>query len=76
MNHKTIFSIVIALSILGIGLASYLLYQYYAPNHQSLCYINSYINCEASTKGPLANTLGIPTGFYGFFGYIFILIGA
>ena len=76
MKHKTIYSIIIALSILGIGLASYLLYLYYTPPHESLCYINSYINCDASTKGSLANTLGIPTGLYGLLGYLFILIAA
>ncbi len=76
MSNKTVFSIIIALSILGIGFASYLLYQYYAPPHESLCYVNSYINCDASTKGPLANTLGIPTGLYGLLGYLFILIAA
>lgn len=64
------------LSIIGIGLALYLLYQYYAPAHDSLCYINSTINCDASTKGELANTLGIPTAFFGLVGYILILIAS
>lgn len=64
------------LSVIGIGLALYLLYEYFSPPHQSLCYINSYINCEASTKGPLANTLGIPTALYGLTGYTIILISA
>lgn len=64
------------LSIIGIGLVLYLLYQYYSPPHDSLCYINSTINCDASTKGELANTLGIPTGFYGLIGYIIILIAS
>lgn len=76
MNTKTIYSLILMLSIIGIGLALYLLYQYYSPPHDSLCYINSTINCDASTKGELANTLGIPTGFFGLVGYIFILIAS
>lgn len=64
------------LSVIGIGLALYLLYEYFSPPHQSLCYVNSYINCEASTKGELANTLGIPTALYGLVGYTIILISA
>ncbi len=64
------------LAIIGIFLALYLLYEYLAPPHNSLCYINSYINCEASTKGPLANTLGIPTALYGLLGYTVILISS
>lgn len=64
------------LAIIGIFLAVYLLYQYFTPPHKSLCYINSYINCEASTKGPLANTLGIPTALFGLTGYVIILISS
>lgn len=71
-----IYKITSYLAVIGIFLALYLLYQYYTPPHKSLCYVNSYVNCEASTKGPLANTLGIPTGFYGLAGYLVILISA
>lgn len=71
-----LYKIVIPLALIGIGLALYLLYEYLAPPHPSLCYINSYINCEASTRGPLANTFGIPTALWGLTGYIMILISA
>lgn len=70
------FTIINILSIIGIFLASYLLYQYFAPAHKSLCYVNATINCEASSKGVLANTLGIPTGLYGLAGYFLILISS
>ncbi|MBI4990575.1 vitamin K epoxide reductase family protein [Candidatus Gottesmanbacteria bacterium] len=77
-NNKNIdlYKIIIPLALVGIGLALYLLYEYLAPPHQSLCYINAQINCEASTKGALANTLGIPTALWGLTGYIMILISA
>lgn len=71
-----IYKAIFILSVIGIGLAVYLFYEYLSPPHQSLCYVNSYINCEASTKGALANTLGIPTALYGLMGYTIILISA
>lgn len=70
------YKIITPLAVVGIGLAIYLLYEYFSPPHQSLCYINTAINCEASTKGPLANTLGIPTALYGLIGYTIILLSA
>lgn len=72
----SIYTIIMSLAIIGIGLGLYLFYEYLAPPHISLCYINAYINCEASTKGPLANTLGIPTALWGIAGYTVILISA
>lgn len=70
------YKIIAPLAVVGIGLAIYLLYEYFSPSHQSLCYINTTINCEASTKGVLAVTLGIPTAFYGLVGYFVILLSA
>lgn len=71
-----IYKVITILSVIGIGLALYLTNEYFAPPHQSICYINSYINCEASTKGELAKTLGIPTALYGLTGYFIILIAS
>ncbi len=71
-----LYKIIMLLSVIGIGLALYLLYEAFAPAHRSLCYINSTINCEASTKGALAYTLGIPTALYGLTGYVIILLSA
>lgn len=62
--------------MIGIGLALYLLYEAFAPAHRSLCYVNATINCEASTRGALAYTLGIPTALYGLTGYAVILLSA
>ncbi len=70
------YKVVALLAVFGIGLAVYLFYEYLTPPHRSLCFVNSTINCEASTKGPLANTLGIPTALYGLAGYIVILLSA
>lgn len=70
------YKIIAPLAVFGMLLALYLLYEYFAPVHKSICYVNSYVNCEASTKGALANTLGIPTPLYGLIGYTIILISA
>jgi uncharacterized membrane protein len=69
------------LSIIGIGLASYLFYNYLAYNIFSLpplevCNISSTINCNASVKGDLATFLGIPVSLFGFVGYFLILYSA
>lgn len=80
-NEATIWKTIKILSIIGIGLASYLLYNYLAYNIFSLppldvCNISSTINCNASVKGELATFLGIPVSLYGFMGYFLILYSA
>jgi uncharacterized membrane protein len=69
---KNRYSIIAALSVVGILLAVYLLVEQYtqAP---SICSINATINCNAIISGPVAKTLGIPTPLYGLLGYIAIL---
>lgn len=70
------YKIIALLAAIGIGLASYLLYETLAPVHISPCYINASVNCEASTKGSLSTLFGIPVAIYGLAGYIFILLAA
>ena len=47
------------LAAIGLILASYLFYSYLAPTPPGWCDINSTVNCNAVTKGPLAEFLGI-----------------
>ncbi len=64
------------LSVIGILLSVYLLWQQmFRPAFQP-CYVNSVINCDAVISGPVAKTIGIPTPLYGLVGYIVILIAA
>ncbi|OGD59002.1 hypothetical protein A3I57_02515 [Candidatus Beckwithbacteria bacterium RIFCSPLOWO2_02_FULL_47_23] len=58
---------------IGIILASYLFYSYLAPVPPGWCDINSTVNCDAVTKGPLAEFLGVPVSLVGLIGYITIL---
>jgi len=65
-----------ALSLVGIILAVYLLWQqFFHPAFQP-CNVNATINCEAIINGAVAKTLGIPTPLYGLIGYIVIFFAA
>jgi len=65
-----------ALSLIGISLALYLLWQqFYQPDFQP-CNINATVNCEAIINGAVAKTFGIPTPLYGLIGYIVIFLAA
>ncbi len=76
MKEKRLFFIVKALSLVGILLALFLLWeQFFRPAFQP-CYVNSIINCNAIISGEGAKTLGIPTPLYGLIGYIVIFFSA
>ena len=77
MNTETsLYKGIKILAIIGIILASYLLYSYYTCPDFQPCSMNASINCDEVIKGEVATTLGIPTGWYGFVGYVSILIAA
>lgn len=76
MSIKSAYPIITALSVVGIFLALYLLWQQlYRPEFQP-CSINSVVNCDAIISGPVAKTLGLPTPLYGLIGYTLIFISA
>lgn len=73
--NKLFFSIKV-LSIFGIFLALFLLWeQLFQPSFQP-CNINATINCDAVISGQVAKTFGIPTPLYGLVGYIIIFFSA
>jgi len=73
MSEKNIYKTSIILSLIGIGLAIYLFYSYLSPTPPGLCDISATVNCNAVTKGNLAEFLSIPVSLIGLIGYIFIL---
>lgn len=75
-TKEKIWKTVLALSILGILLASYLFYNFLTKPAIESCYINSFVNCDAVTKGPLSTLFGIPVSLIGLSGYIIILISS
>lgn len=76
MSSGKLYAIVKGLSVVGVMLAVYLLWQqFFRPAFQP-CYVNSFINCNAIISGPVAKTLGIPTPIYGLIGYIVIFFAS
>lgn len=76
MTEKRIWKVITVLAVIGIGLASYLFYNFFFKPPEQLCYINSRFNCDAVTIGPLATLFGIPVSLVGLVGYIVILISS
>lgn len=60
------------LSVLGILLAVYLLWQQYSRPSFQPCTINESVNCDAIISGEVAQTFGISTPLIGLIGYIVI----
>lgn len=75
MQNKLFFAVKV-LSLVGIILACYLLWQQIFRPESQPCNINATINCDAIISGAVAKTLGIPTPLYGLIGYIVIFFAA
>lgn len=76
MNDSRLFKYIIYLSIVGIAVAIYLLFEQFTRSSFNPCNINSTINCDAIISGEVSKTLGLPTPLYGLVGYIFMFISA
>lgn len=63
-----------ALSVIGIILAVFLLWERYSKPAFQPCNINATVNCDAVISGEVSNTLGIPTPIIGLVGYVVILL--
>lgn len=71
-----VFVYIKVLSLIGILLAVYLLWQQiFHPAFQP-CRVNSTVNCDAIITGAVSKTFGIPTPLIGLVGYITIFIAA
>ena len=64
------------LSLIGITLAIYLLFEQITQSSFRPCNINSVVNCNAIINGAVAKTFGIPTPLYGLIGYICIFLAS
>lgn len=73
MKENLLWKITLILSVLGIILASYLLYSYFSPDPYDVCTVNESVNCEAVTKGTLSEIYGIPVSLVGLIGYVVLL---
>lgn len=76
MKQPQVYFWIKVFGVIGLVLASYLLWQQlFHPAFQP-CNINSFINCDAVVSGPVAKTFGIPTPLLGLVGYLAILTAA
>lgn len=73
---KNIWKVILILSIIGIGLATYLFYNYLTKPVTTFCYINNKVNCDAVTKGEISTLFGVPVSLVGLIGYIVILVSS
>jgi len=67
---------VMGLAIFGVGLASYLFYEYLIQDTAGICNINAVFNCAPITTGSLAELWGIPVALIGLVGYVVIFLTA
>ena len=76
MTMKTLYIYIKALSLVGVGLAVYLLgSQIFQPSFQP-CRINGTVNCDAIISGEVSKTFGLPTPLIGLVGYLVIFVSA
>ena len=76
MGRSKIFTYINGLSVVGIVLAVYLLWeQIFHPTFQP-CNINDMVNCNAIITGSVSKTLGLPTPLFGLIGYIVIFFAS
>lgn len=73
MSSKKLFTYIVYLSLFGLFLSIYLLFQQWTHSPFQPCNINSFINCNAIISGDVAKTFGVPTPLFGFVGYLVIL---
>jgi len=76
MTKNKIFLYIKILSLIGVLLAVYLLWeQIFRPAFQP-CNVNDTINCNAIVSGSVSKTLGLSTPLYGLLGYIVIFLAS
>jgi uncharacterized membrane protein len=76
LANNYLWKALIILSSLGILLAIYLFYNFLTKPLVESCYFNSFINCDAVTKGSLSTLFGIPVSLVGLIGYVVILLSS
>jgi uncharacterized membrane protein len=76
MKTIKLFTYIKVLSVIGIILAIYLLFEQFSNSSFRPCNINATVNCDAIISGPVANTFGISTPLIGLIGYICIFLAA
>ena len=76
MSEDRVYFFIKILSLAGIILAVYLLWQQIFQPGFKPCSINADINCDAIISGDVAKTFGISTPLIGLLGYIVIFMSS
>lgn len=76
MSRENLYKSIKMLSVVGIFLASFLMYNFIVRPAVELCTISATVNCDAVTKGSISTFLGVPVPLVGLVGYIVILVSA
>lgn len=66
-------SVAMMVSVLGISVSSYALYNHYGSAGSSFCNLSEAVSCDAVNKGPWSEIGGVPVAFIGIVGYVFSL---
>lgn len=62
------------LSLIGMGVSIYLIYQHYKPAGGSFCNVSDYVSCDVVNKSKYAEIAGIPISVLGLAAYSFIFL--
>ena len=66
------------LSVLGVGVSSYALWQHYAPLGAAFCNVNETFSCDIVNKSEFSEFLGVPVagiGLVAYLGFLAVSIG-
>lgn len=74
--YKKIFSALIILSLIGVGVTTYLITQHYADAGTSFCNVNEYVSCDIVNKSTYSEIFGIPVSILGVVTYVILLLSA
>lgn len=71
---RTVQFVTFALSLLGVGLATYLTIEHFGHSNLLVCPRNSFLNCEQVTTSAQSYFLGIPVAVLGLASYVFLAV--
>jgi uncharacterized membrane protein len=73
MRDRAFLMLLVALAIIGIVVAGYLVTEHYTSTGASFCDINSTFNCSVVNKSQYAVFLGVPVAALGLLYYLMLL---
>lgn len=75
MRNKYLRAVAI-LSVLGMLVTFYLIYQHYKPAGEGFCNVSDYVSCDVVNKSKYAEIFGVPVAAFGFAAYAIMAVAA